>query len=382
MAGKFGELFLEYAKVVSKLIISSGIDGTVIIPVGVHFYMDKKKYILRFLIIVVAMVSIFSLLVLGAVTVYNAVGVRSFDPMLQKNYADDNTENTTSNTSGISSVDNNALKNAIKMPERTNFMLIGVDKNGLLTDTMMVGCYVSSTGKINLLSVPRDIRVVVDNSIMKLNAINGYYGGGSKGIKNLLAKVESMLSIKIDYYVKIDTSAFEKIVDDLGGIDYDVPMRMYYSDPTQDLYINLQPGMQHLNGEQAEGLVRFRSGYTNADLDRMPVQRDFIKQLITQIMDKDNIMDNLGSYVETFIKYVDTDFGVADIPSFIAAFGNIDTSKMKTDTLPGHAEYINGVSYYILDESAVIDMVNEYFYGVGEYDETEETETSETDDAA
>jgi LCP family protein required for cell wall assembly len=345
--------------------------------------MDKKKYILRFLIIVAVIVCVFLVFVFGAVEIYNNFGVRSFDPLLQKNYAEDNTEETTYSANGVSAIDNDVLKNAIKMPERTNFMLIGVDKKGLLTDTMMVGCYISSSGKINLLSVPRDTRVVVDSTIMKLNGVNGYYGGGSKGIKKLISKVENMLSIKIDYYVKIDTTAFKKVVDDLGGIDYDVPMRMFYNDPTQDLYINLQPGMQHLNGEQAEGLVRFRSGYTNADLDRMPVQRDFIKELITQIMDKDNIMSNLSSYIETFIKYVDTDFGVADVPSFIAAFGNIDTSKMKMGTLPGHAEYINGVSYYILDEAGAIDMVNEYFYGVGDDDETESTtEEEETADNA
>lgn len=331
---------------------------------------DKKKYIIKFLIIVGATVFVFSAITFGAVSIYNAVGVRTFDPALQKTYTEDATEDTSQESSGTSG---NALKNALKMPERTNFMLIGVDKAGTLTDTMMVGCYVSKTGQVNLLSVPRDTRVVVDNSIRKLNSVNGYYGGGQKGIHQLISKVEDMLSIKIDYYVKVDTSAFKKIVDDLGGIDYDVPVRMHYSDPTQDLYINLQPGMQHLNGEQAEGLVRFRSGYKNADMGRMPVQRDFLKQLITQILQKDNIMNNLSSYIETFIKYVDTDFGIADVPSFITAFSNIDAKNMKTETLPGHAEYIGDASYYILDESATIDIVNEYFYGVGE--EEQETET-------
>ena len=59
---------------------------------------------------------------------------------------------------------------------------------------------------------------------------------------------------------------------------------MNYEDATQNLYIHLQKGMQHLDGEQAMGLVRFRKGYASQDIQRTKVQQEFLKALAKQCL--------------------------------------------------------------------------------------------------
>ncbi len=63
----------------------------------------------------------------------------------------------------------------------------------------------------------------------------------------------------IDYYVAVDVDGFVALVDELGGIEFDVPVRMSFDDPTQDLHIHYQPGLQHLTGEDVLKVARCRN---------------------------------------------------------------------------------------------------------------------------
>ena len=68
-----------------------------------------------------------------------------------------------------------------------------------------------------------------------------------------------LLGIPIDFTVEIDLNGFIQLVDAVGGIDFDVPVEMYYEDYTQDLEIYYQPGMQHLTGQQAMEICRLKT---------------------------------------------------------------------------------------------------------------------------
>ena len=281
-------------------------------------------------------------------------------------------------------------------PVRTNILITGVDKAENLTDVMMVASFISTTGEINLLSIPRDTYVNFSGeelknlrninsgapSVMKANAIYAYTK--DSGMDTLKSTVESMLGIKIDYYVKVDLDAFISIVDAVGGIYFDVPKGgLRYSDPTQNLYINLKEGRQLLDGKAAEGLVRFRKGYARQDLQRVEVQQQFIKEFVTQILDKDTLINNLGEISLSLIKYVETNFTLSDLPKYLNSIPNINTEKMKTTTLPGSPQSINGISYYILDTNSTKEIVDEFFYGNTDPEKEviaeETTETSNTE---
>lgn len=271
-------------------------------------------------------------------------------------------------------------------PIRTNGLLIGLDKSESLTDVIMVGSFVSTTGEINMISVPRDTYTVFGENAkkiikeigkytpkyMKINSVYSFGGGGENGVKLLDAVLEDMLGIKIDYYAKVDLDAFKYIVDTVGGIYFDVPKGgLKYSDPTQDLYINLKEGYQLLNGEEAEGLVRFRKGYVRQDIQRVEVQQEFIKAFIKQVFEKDTIIKNIGGLALNFIKYVKTDFSLSDLPKYISVIPDISTDNIKNQTLEGYPKRVDRGAYYILDREKIKIVVDEYFYGIN----TEEVET-------
>lgn len=270
------------------------------------------------------------------------------------------------------------------LPERTTFLLAGTDEDKTRTDTIMVGCYNSELKELTLVSIPRDTIVYVDDQTyelmnehypepgqqgMKVNALH-HYGTGSDeddddreiGLAILQKWVEDQIGTDIDYTVRIDFEAFNYLIDSIGGIDYDVPIRMYYQDPGQDLYIDLQPGPQHLNGKQAEGLVRFRHDYINGDIGRVEQQQAFMKELIKQLADKDTIFSNVSAYVTTFFKYVDTNISIADAVKFAAVFEDFDKDNVVTYTLPGDGGSLYDISGgWIMDENEAHALFNEIF---------------------
>ncbi len=270
-------------------------------------------------------------------------------------------------------------------PVRTNVLVVGFDKQAGLTDVIMVASYISTTGEINVISIPRDtymsfsgdrlkeLRSINSNapSIMKINAVYNYTK--KSGMEFLQKTIEDLLDININYYVKIDLEGFVNIVDAVGGIYFTVPEGgLKYSDPTQGLYINLEEGYQLLNGEQAEGLVRYRSGYARADLQRIEVQQEFIKEFAKQVLNKETLMSNLGEIALNLIKYVDTDFSLEDLPKYILSVSNIDVNNINTKTAPGYAQMIGEVSYYMINSVELKEVVDDFFYGNTDPEQEEE----------
>ena len=135
---------------------------------------------------------------------------------------------------------------------------------------------------IHLVSIPRDTLIFCEYSVPKINSAYGWAGGGEAGMQELLLRVSEVIGFEPDGYAVIDLSVFEQLVDLMGGITFDVPVDMHYSDPTQGLNIDLQAGKQHLNGEQAMQVARFRSGYATADLGRIEVQRSLVSAALRQ----------------------------------------------------------------------------------------------------
>jgi LCP family protein required for cell wall assembly len=262
-----------------------------------------------------------------------------------------------------------------KLAERTNFAILCTDEDGTRTDTIIVGCYNSVTNGLSLISVPRDTVVTVDddtynkmneeypetsNHTMKINAVH-HYGGEKYGVEMILAELEEIFDIKIDYYVKVNFDAFDYLIDSIGGVEYDVPMDMDYDDPAQDLAIHLKAGKQMLNGEQAEGLVRFRYGYSNGDIGRIETQQNFIKELMRQLLDKDTIFSNATAYVTTFFKYITTDVKLADAIKYMSVVKDFDANNLTTYLLPGSTDGPVISGGYTMDEEGVEELAYNVF---------------------
>src|SRR5699024_11040122 len=145
---------------------------------------------------------------------------------------------------------------------------ISTDQTGVdLTDTIIVASYNPNTQKATLLSIPRDTYTGKNPSKAtpsdKINELYSY----TKGPEATLKLINEITGLNINHYAVIKTEALIKLVDAIGGVDFNVPIDMDYDDETQELHIHLKAGQQHLNSDQAEQLVRFRH---NNDLTSYP----------------------------------------------------------------------------------------------------------------
>ena len=130
---------------------------------------------------------------------------------------------------------------------------------------------------------------------------------------------------------------------------------------TGDIKIDLKDGFQHLDGTQAEQLVRFRR-YANGDVDRVGVQQLFLKALADKILSSDTLIKSMPTIVKSIYDYVETDVSVSDAIKYINYIGDVDASNITMETLPGVGKYIGNVSYFVYDENELPNAVNRVFF--------------------
>lgn len=266
-------------------------------------------------------------------------------------------------------------------------LILGKSEN--LTDTIMLASYDPKTQEAALLSIPRDTFVGTSESNAspsdKINAIYNMYTNKQKGLEKLLEKVRKLTDIDVRYYVMVDTKALRALVDEIGGVTFDVPIDMKYDDNRQNLHINLKAGVQKLNGDKAEQVVRFRhnnngttypSSYGVQDIGRMKTQRAFLTALAKQTLVPANIT-KIPEFLDIAKQYVETNIDLNTIKDYVPYAVNFNTDNLKTDKLPGAAQYINGWSFYKADKTKTAELIKELFYTQVKTDDTDGNSISE-----
>ena len=241
-------------------------------------------------------------------------------------------------------------KGMLVAKDKATVMIMGVDERADdvgRSDTLMIATLDSDKNQAALLSVPRDTRVKIKGyGFDKINAAYAY--GGRKLTQET---IESLLNTHIDHYIKINVHGFTKIIDALGGIDIDVEKRMYYEDPWDDdggLYIDLQPGMQHMDGKTAITYVRYRD--EEGDIGRIKRQQNFMKAVMDKLVSP-TIIPKLPAIVSAVSDSVETDMSVSEILSFLGTLQDAKDNGLKSEMLPGKPVYIEGISYWVPDIS-------------------------------
>lgn len=266
-------------------------------------------------------------------------------------------------------------------------LILGKSEN--LTDTIMLASYDPKTQEAALLSIPRDTFVGTSESNAspsdKINAIYNMYTNKQKGLEKLLEKVRKLTDIDVRYYVMVDTKALRALVDEIGGVTFDVPIDMKYDDNRQNLHINLKAGVQKLDGDKAEQVVRFRhnnngttypSSYGVQDIGRMKTQRAFLTALAKQTLVPANIT-KIPEFLDIAKQYVETNIDLNTIKDYVPYAVNFNTDNLKTDKLPGAAQYINGWSFYKADKTKTAELIKELFYTQVKTDDTDGNSISE-----
>lgn len=236
-----------------------------------------------------------------------------------------------------------------RKPNFFTILVSGVDDGNGGSDTNILVAIDADGGSIHCVSIPRDTKAIIDGKAHKINY--AYNHGGSE----LLADtISAQLGIPVDFTVTVGLKGFQALVDAIGGVDFYVPVDMDYDDPTQDLHIHFQQGQQHLTGDEALEVVRFREGYASQDLGRMETQQKFLKAVAKQVLKPGNVA-KVATFAKIFQKYVDTDLTLGNLAWLGQEAFSMGSDNISFTTLSGtwKSPYIH------LDPDAVLQLVNE-----------------------
>jgi len=237
----------------------------------------------------------------------------------------------------------------------TRFLVMGRDRAAGLADSILVVTLDEGRKKASILQIPRDTYAeYTDRDYKKLNG-----SLPTLGAEKTAQMLSQALGVRLDYFVVIDLDAVQSLVDAVGGVDLVLPEALSYSDPEQNLSIDLPKGAVHLNGERAEHLIRYRSGYADADLGRLDAQKLFLEAFARKCkkLSPWQMMSVLG----TVFWRVQTN---VDLPSAVRlAIGllEFDTETIPMATLAGEAtQGTSGAWYYVINRTAAAQMVSDY----------------------
>ncbi len=240
---------------------------------------------------------------------------------------------------------------------RINVLLLGSDDvdNIGRSDTIMVLSLNPRLKHTAVLSIPRDSRVQVPGH--GLDKINSAYAYG--GVELAQKTVEQLLGMHIDYYAQVGFDAFVDAVDELGGVDIDVPdpfgtgkgmvKHTYYDS------INLKPGYQHLDGKQALQFARYRN---DSDIERAKRQQQLLRALVDQ---KLNVMNShrLLAAGSKIIERLNTDIDWWTAYDFLRVLRQIPAAEIMVATVPIGDSSINGIYYGEVHEHDLRELLAE-----------------------
>ena len=233
-------------------------------------------------------------------------------------------------------------------------LLCGVDRDGTRTDTMMLMYMSGSEHKVGLLSIPRDTYVLTSGGYdSKLNAIYGLNNCGTEGMEGLFDHIEDLIGYRPDGYMLVDFDLVPQITDLMGGVTVNVPNEI----DEEGIYI--PAGEQTLTGEQVLMLLRHRSSYSMADLTRIEVQRSVIKACMEQWLTP----SHLSKAFSALDLVENNSISSLSIPNYLWMAKTIllNMGSFSTDTLPGYADMMDGVSYYFLYPEDVAQLINDSY---------------------
>ena len=251
-------------------------------------------------------------------------------------------------------------------------LILGRDTGGGgNTDTMLLASYDVTNQKATVMSIPRDTMVNVSWDIKKINSVYNWYGGGDRGIQYLYKEIAQLVGFEPDYQVIVEWEAVGQIVDAMGGVWFDVPRDMYYSDPLQNLYINQKAGYRLLTGDDAMQVLRYRHdndmryGYPDGDLGRIKTQQAFLTAMVDQLLQIKNVT-KINQFIQVFQNNVETDLSFQNILWFAqqAILGGLSMENVEFVTMPNRTAscwsrtYHNYQSYVVPSADELLELVN------------------------
>ena len=258
--------------------------------------------------------------------------------------------------------------------KRYTFLVCATDQDDLHTDNIMLVSFDTAAHEVNVLNIPRDVM----SSCGRTGAskkINAAYMIG--GIEATMKDVTKIIGFEPDFYIVMSFQGIADMVDAIGGVTYNVPFRMYYTDPVQNLKIDFQPGEQEMNGDQVVEFLRWRKNnsgyrkyqpaeYDGSDESRIKKQQEFLTFVGKKVLSSANI-GNAMSLAQAVFNNIKTDLSWGEMLWMVKeAYGVNFSTGLHMMTLPGYADYSYAgtgtpYSFYFPNESETIEIINTYF---------------------
>ena len=232
-----------------------------------------------------------------------------------------------------------------RKPNCYNILISGLDNGNGGSDTNILMQFDAGGKSIDLVSLPRDTLLHHEWISNKLN-----YSYAKGGTELLCSEIENLLGVPVDFTVTVDLEGFVALVDQIGGVDFDIPVDMNYDDPAQNLSIHFSKGPRHLTGAEAIKVVRWRknndgTGYAAADIGRIGTQQAFLKAVAKQLLQVSNVR-NVSALADIFSTYVKTDLTLGNLVWLGSEALKIVGSK--DESAPADSGGLNNVNFYTL----------------------------------
>lgn len=240
------------------------------------------------------------------------------------------------------------------LDRKLTLLVMGVDSNGqkaerwvaTRSDSMLLVSLDPQSGKVGVVSIPRDSRVrIPGHGTDKINAAHAL-GGPALSVET----VRDAFGVCVDHFVVVDTSGLRKFFEVIGPVAVLVENRMRYRDRAGHLNVDLQPGLQVLSPEQAEEYVRFRHD-PRGDIGRIERQQWFVRQVARKLKEPQTLL-KLPQLLALANEFVVTDLSIADMARAAAFLKQLDPGRIETATLPGCPATIGGCSYWLPEGEA------------------------------
>jgi LCP family protein required for cell wall assembly len=229
-------------------------------------------------------------------------------------------------------------ENAFPGKRKLTILVVGADENRdhrkrvvdtmARTDTILVAQVDFVNQRINALSIPRDTLVRIPRH--GWGKINSAHALG--GPRLLVETVSNLLgNLQIDHVVIVSYKAFEEAIDALGGVTIEVEKRMRYHDNWGDLHVDLQPGVQHLNGKQALGYVRYR--HSDSDFHRIERQQKFMRAVKARLKDP-SVWMRAPQVLAAGLRHTRTTMEFEQLLALALFARQLSDEQIRTETLP------------------------------------------------
>ncbi|TMW72362.1 LCP family glycopolymer transferase [Alteribacter natronophilus] len=254
-------------------------------------------------------------------------------------------------------------------------LILGLDtRDGDLSgisDAMVLATFNPEDGSIKMLNIPRDSRVEIVGRD-RTDKINHAHAFG--GVDMSIATVENLLNIPVDYFVSLNFDAFMKIINELGGVEVDVPMTFTETDNATYGTITLEEGRQTLNGEEALAYVRMRKSDPQGDLGRGERQKEVIESVVREAASFSSIT-RFGPLMDALEGNLYTNMSFNNVLGMHSYANDLD--QIDSLSLDGTNSRDGGIYYYILNEESVADTSSRLRTHL-ELEENNETAESES----